>query len=105
MSKVKGWLIDIAIKKFGPSAIRGAVLGIAGFFAARHEILEPLGIMFDAATNILTVDFNKVSVWAIAALPAIGAGVIKVLNHEGNVVAKKVLPVNKPESNTSSGSN
>lgn len=96
MSKVKGWLIDIGIKKFGPSAVRGAVLGIAGFFAARQEILEPLGIMFDAATNILTIDFNRVSIWAIAALPAIGAGVIKVLNHEGNVAVKAVLPPPPP---------
>ena len=96
MDKLKGWLINVAIKKFGPSAVRGAILGLGGWVAAKEGLLAPLGIIYDAATHILTINLDTLSIWAVAGLPALGAGVIKVLNHEGNVVVKKVLPPPPP---------
>lgn len=96
MNKLKVWAIEVGIKKFGPSAVRGAILGLTGFLAARHELLAPLGIVYTQATNILTIDFNVMSIWAVAALPAIGAGVIKILNHQGNEAVKAVIPPKTP---------
>lgn len=98
MDKLKGWLINVVIKKFGPSAVRGAILGLTGFLAARHELLAPLGIVYTQTTNILTIDFNIMSIWAVAALPAIGAGIIKILNHQSNEAVKSMIqPKNPPE--------
>lgn len=92
MDKLKGWLINVAIKKFGPSAIRGAILGLGGWLAAKEGLLSTFGIIYDKATHILTINLDTLSVIGVAALPAIGAGVIKVLNHEGGEAVKKVIP-------------
>lgn len=91
MDAIKKWAIEIAIKKFGPSAVRGAILGISGFVAAKHELLAPLGIIYDAATHILTVNFDKLSLWAVAGLPAVGAGVIKIMNHHVDQAVKPLV--------------
>ena len=97
MNGLKTWVIDVLIKKFGPSAVRGAVLGIASWLVAKHEMLAPLGIVYDAATHILTVNLDTLSVWGVAAIPAIGAGVIKVLNHHTDEAVKAVLPTPKAD--------
>ena len=55
MEKLKGWLINVAIKKFGPSAVRGAILGLGGFLAAKEGLLSTFGIVYDKASHILTV--------------------------------------------------
>lgn len=96
MNKLKVWFIEIAIKKFGPSAVRGAVLGLGSWVAAKEGLLAPVGIIYDTATHILTINLDTLSIWAVAGLPAIGAGLIKVLNHKGNEVVKKVLPLPPP---------
>lgn len=96
MNGFKNWVVQILIKKFGPSAVRGAILGLVGWVAAKEGLLTPLGIIYDTATHILTINLDTLSIWAVAGLPALGAGVIKVLNHEGNVVVKKVLPPPPP---------
>lgn len=83
--------MDVAIKKFGPSAIRGAILGLCGLLAARSEILAPMGIIYDQATRVLTVHFDQVSLWAMLLLPAVGAGAIKVLNHHSKEVVKTIV--------------
>lgn len=88
---MKGWLLEVLIKKFGPSAIRGGILGLSGLLVAKHELLSPLGIIYDTATNILTINFDHLSMWAMAILPALGAGLIKILNHHVDEAAKPLL--------------
>jgi len=83
---MKGWIIDVLVKKFGPSAIRGAILGFGAWLATREGLLSAVGIIYDKATHIVTINLDTLSIWAIAGLPAIGAGVIKVLNHHADEV-------------------
>lgn len=107
MDKLKGWLINVAIKKFGPSAVRGAILGLGGWVAAKEGLLAPLGIIYDAATHILTINLDTLSIWAVAGLPAIGAGIIKVLNHHADEVAAPLVaktPINLKDNPPNSGS-
>ena len=89
---MKKWLIEVGLKTFGPSAIRGAVLGIAGWLMAKGGMLEPFGIVSDAALNITTIYWDKLSIALVAVIPAIGAGLIKVTQKQGTEVAQKVLP-------------
>lgn len=91
MEKLKGWLINVAIKKFGPSAVRGAILGLGGFLAAKEGLLSTFGIVYDKASHILTVNLDALSLIAVAGLPALGAGVIKVLNHHTDEAVKAVV--------------
>lgn len=92
MGTIKEWFIEVAVKKMGPSAIRGAILGLAGWLVTKEGLLTPLGILYDQATHIITINLDMVSLWAIAGLPAIGGAVIKMLNHQGNVVVEKMKP-------------
>lgn len=97
MDKLKGYLINVAIKKFGPSAVRGAILGLGTWLATKEGFLTALGILYDKTTHIVTINLDTLSIWAIAGLPAIGAGVIKVLNHHADEVAAPLVaktPIN-----------
>lgn len=91
MDKLKGWLINVAIKKFGPSAVRGAILGLGGWLAAKEGLLSAFGIVYDKTSHILTINLDSLSMLAVAGLPALGAGVIKVLNHHADVVAAPLV--------------
>lgn len=92
MDSLKGWFIEVAIKKFGPSALRGAILGGLGWIAAEHEMLAKLGIVYDTATQVMTIHFNQLTVWAVALVPAIGAGAIKVINHQAVELVSPSIP-------------
>lgn len=75
---MKDWLINVGLKTFGPSAIRGGVLGLAGWLMARENLLSVFGVVSDATAHTTTIYWDKLSIALIAALPAIGAGLIKV---------------------------
>lgn len=79
---MKDWLINFGLKTFGPSAARGAVLGIAGWLMARENLLSAFGVVSDAAAHTTIIYWDKVSLALIAALPAIGAGLIKVTQRQ-----------------------
>lgn len=74
---MKTWLLEVGLKTFGPSAIRGAVLGIGTFIAAKAGMLSAFGVMYDSATHILTVNLDHLQLALVALIPAIGAGLIK----------------------------
>lgn len=85
---LKTWIIDVLIKKFGPSFIRGAILGLAGFIAAKEGLLAHFGVVYDAASHIVTVNLDTLNIGLVALIPAIGGGVIKVLNHHADTAVK-----------------
>lgn len=93
MESLKNWLIEVVVKKMGPSAIRGAILGLAGFLAAKEGALGAFGIVYDTSAHIITISLDKLNLALVALLPAAGAAVIKLLNHQ----AVAVLPGNEPK--------
>lgn len=94
---MKDWLIEAGLKTFGPSAIRGAVLGISGWLLVRSDMLDKFGIVSDAAQHITTIHWDKLSMAAIAALPAILAGAIKLMQYHGT---QAVQAVTQPKGET-----
>lgn len=84
---MKDWLIEVVVQKGGPSAIRGAVLGLIGWLAVKENIIP--GVHTDTATHITTIAWDQVSAWAIAGLPAITAAVIKMFQHQTQTIIKK----------------
>lgn len=79
---MKDWLINFGLKTFGPSAVRGAILGLAGWLMARENLLTAFGIVSDAAAHTTTLHWDQLSLGVIALLPAIGAGLIKVTQKQ-----------------------
>lgn len=88
MDSFKAWMVNVGLKEMGPSAVRGAILGAAGWFAL-HNGLVP-GIV--TQNNVTTIDWSKVSDWAIAGLPALTAAVIKMLNYHAVSAIKGKSP-------------
>lgn len=93
MESIKAWLIETLIKIGGPSAIRGAILGISAWLLAKNNILSTYGIVSDAAAHTTTVYWDKVSVALVLLLPAAIAAVIKMVNsHASSAVKTAVAP-------------
>lgn len=91
---MKNWLIEIALKKMGPSAIRAGILAVAGFIAAKAELFSQLGIVYDAATRIITINLDQLNAGAALLLigtAGAGGALIKLLNHQSTVAVKKMI--------------
>lgn len=86
IDQLKTWALEIGIKKLGPSAIRGAVLGIASWLIAKDGLLSSYGIVSDAAAHTTTIHWDQVSTALIVGLPAIIAAVIKLTQHTTTAV-------------------
>jgi len=84
---MKDWLLNVGLKTFGPSALRGAILGIAGWLMARGNMLSSFGIVSDAAAQTTTIHWQQLSIAVIAAFPAVLAGLIKMTQHQVTAVA------------------
>jgi hypothetical protein len=83
---MKNWLIQLAIKELGPSAIRAAILGILGWLITKSSILSAWGVVSDVSTHTTVIYWDKVSSALIVGLPIILAVVIKFL-HRGTADA------------------
>lgn len=83
---MKGWLVETVIKTFGPSAIRGAILGVSGWLLAKENILAPFGIVSDAIAKTTTIHWEQMSAAVVIALPALIAGVVKMTQKEAQKV-------------------
>ena len=84
---MKDWLINIGVKTAGPSAVRGAILGLSGWLIAKNGLLSAYGVVSDAAAHTTTIYWDKCSIAIVAALPAILAGVIKLTQHQTTAIA------------------
>lgn len=85
---MRTWLLEVGLKTFGPSAIRGAVLGIGTFIAAKAGMLSAFGVVYDATTHILSVNLDHLQLALVALIPAIGAGLIKVTQKQTTDIVK-----------------
>jgi hypothetical protein len=91
------WLEKVGLTQFGPSAVRGAILGIAGWLLTKNGMLSHWGIVSDAAAHTTTIYWNELSVAAIAGLPAVIAGVVKLLQYHGtNAINAVSQPQGEP---------
>ena len=85
---MKEYLLEVGLKTLGPSAIRGAILGIAGWLLVKNDLLAPFGIISDAAAQTTTIHWKDLSTASIAALPAVIAAVIKLFQHHTTTIIK-----------------
>lgn len=70
----------------GPSAIRGAILGISGWLIAKDGLLSQYGVISDSVAHTTTIYWDKLDMALVLAVPAVLAAVIKMVNHHGDVL-------------------
>lgn len=88
MRALKEWVLEIGIKKLGPSAIRGAILGLSGWLVTKQNLLAAFGVISDAAAHTTTIHWDQFSTALIVGLPAITAAAVKLLNHHAVATIK-----------------
>ena len=86
MDSLKNWFVEVGIKKFGPSAIRGGIGIVSAYMLAHAGAFEKLGIFYDQAAQTITVHLSALQDGLDVALLASIAGLIKVLNYHGGQV-------------------
>ena len=72
MSNIKTWFVEVAIKKLGPSLIKGAMGAGLAYLAAKQGLLVQFGVVYDAAAQTLTLHLDTFQGWILAS----GTGLI-----------------------------
>lgn len=90
LDKLKIYLVEVVLKKYGPSFIKGALGAVCLYISAHTGIMEAIGIGYDPSDNTITLEISKFSAWLLAG----GTGVIMaaftaIQHHAGAAVAGK----------------
>jgi hypothetical protein len=86
MNAFQTWLTEVVISKGGPSAIRGAIVGISGWLILKSSILANYGVVSDATAHTTTISWDKLNAALILLLPGILAAITKILSQHVQVV-------------------
>src|SRR4051812_42839098 len=87
MENIKAWLIQVGIKKMGPSAIRAALAAFIGIVMAHAGMLEKFGIVYDQASNTLMLHLTALQQWAdVTGLGLLAAAFMAAQHHAGAAV-------------------
>lgn len=65
MDSIKLWLINVGLKKMGPSLIRAALAFFVGIMAAHAGILATLGVVYDATAKTVTLHIDTLQTWLL----------------------------------------
>lgn len=58
MENLKIWVVEVFVKKMGPSLIKGALAALVGYVAAHHGLLASFGLTYDPTQNTLNLDLD-----------------------------------------------
>jgi len=90
MDAIKLWLINVGIKKLGPSFIRAALAWVIALIAAHEGMLATFGIIYDKAANTVTLHIGTLEGWLLGAgLGVITAALTAAQHHTESVITKK----------------
>lgn len=93
MQALKIWLVQVGIKKLGPSLIRAALAWIVALFAAHAGMLATFGIVYDKVANTLTLHIGTLESWLLGVgLGLITASLAAAQHHTGEAIKKAVTP-------------
>lgn len=82
MDNLKTWLVEVGIKKMGPSAIRAALAAFVGYLMAHANLLAQYGIVYDKATDTIFWHLTTLREWAdISGLGLIAAAFMAAQHH------------------------
>lgn len=90
MDKIKLWLIGVAAKKMGPSAIRAIILALTTWMIAHDGLLNSFGVVYDQTLHTITIYLDKVNMALVLGLPAVIAALIKMFDHHAVETVKSL---------------
>jgi len=79
--KLKIYLIEVVIKKYGPSFIKGAIGAICTYILAHAGITDAIGLSYDPSDNTITLEISKFTAWAIAGGSGLLMAILTALQH------------------------
>ncbi len=85
---MKDWLIQTALKKFGPSALRAGVVALLTALTAYSGVLEKWGVIVDKVARTITIHFDTLEVVVLGLVMAAIGGIVKVAQPEKPVMPK-----------------
>jgi hypothetical protein len=65
MDAFKLWLVNVGLKKMGPSLIRAAVAWAVAVVAAHQGMLTTFGVIYDASAHTLTLHIDTLQGWML----------------------------------------
>ena len=81
MDKLKTWVVEVFIKKLGPSFLRSGIASLGVVLAAHAGLLTAMGITYDAVKHVISVDLNVLSDWLIFAGPGGLTAFLALVQH------------------------
>ncbi len=90
---MKDWLIQVVVKKFGPSALRAGVVALLTAITAYSGVLEQWGVIVDKVARTITIHFDTMEVVVLGLVMAMLGGTVKVAQATG----KEMLPKKEDE--------
>ena len=73
--KVKEYFVEVVLKKYGPSFIKGAVGWLIIYMGAHQGLLNALGITWDNQGHTIDIDLDTLSAWTLT----VGSGALMAL--------------------------
>ena len=81
MNDFKTWVVQVGVKKLGPSFLRAAIASIGLFMAAHAGLLSALGVVYDSVSHTITLNLDTLSTWVIAAVPGLITALLALIQH------------------------
>lgn len=72
IEQIKTYFVEVALKKYLPSFIKGAVAAGCLYIAGHAGLMEAIGLSFDPSDNTLTLQLTKFTAWLVAG----GSGLV-----------------------------
>jgi len=81
MDNLKIWLIEVALKKLGPSIIKTGLATLLGLLAAHQGMLSSLGITYDKTAGLITLNLGMLQTWLLAGGMGLVTALLTVVQH------------------------
>lgn len=88
MDSLKEWVIQVGIKKMGPSLVKGAIAALVGLMMAHQGILDALGVSYDKAGNTIDINLTTLSIWVVSLMTGGMTAIFTAIQHHTEAAIK-----------------
>lgn len=88
MDSLKEWIIEVGVKKMGPSLVKGAIAALVGIIAAHQGLLDAIGVSYDAPGRTIDINLDKLTIWLVAGGTGLITAIFTALQHHTMAAVK-----------------
>jgi hypothetical protein len=78
---MKTYVVEVLIKKMGPSAVRAGLAAFIGIILAHQGMLAKFGVVYDQASNTLSLHLSTLQEWCDVSGMGLIAAVLMGIQH------------------------